>query len=438
MTKNWLYRSVLIVCAGAAATACTMEREDRTSESAQAVQTFSGRVVDTAGAAVVGARVTINGITRVTGSSGQYAVSIAESPTGYRFDIRKDGFGPVSDFRLAGALSLVHTLQAGFVATLQAGTTNVVTEPSSGTQVTVPANSLRTNTGAAPVGTVRLVIIPHTSQTMPGDFTARNAGGRQVALTSVGAVTLQAVDSQNTTLGLASGAAIQIKLPVPAAAGGTMPTCVLSGACRTVMWRFQPSTGLWIEATTVPPSFATGGTTFTVRNAQDRVTIDPADGLGTWNADIELTTPACMVVSLPAIPNDCYNPLGATPEPGITVSAGQALATTGTKTKTNNVLSTAAFLLIYTLRPGVDVDLKFVFPPGAPAHCAANASISSTPAPSPGFPVITAADASTRVNAGAAWGGTGYPTDPGGMPVDLGDVIAGTHPCHSFVEFTTL
>ena len=444
MTRNWLFRSILVVCAGAAVSACTAAGEDSASEpaldvSVQAVQTFSGRVVDASGAPVVGARVTINGVLRVTGSTGQYAVSIAESSTGFRLDIRKDGFGPVTEFRLAGALSLVHQLRPAFTQTISATAPSVVTEPSSGIQVQVPANALRSSTGLAQ-GAVRFSIIPHTSQTMPGDFTAQNAAGRQVALISVGAVTLQALDSQNNTLGLVSGASLTIKLPVPAAAGGSMPACVLSGACRTAIWRFQPSTGLWIENATISRTFASTATTFTLRGGgggTGQGTIDPADGLGTWNADVELTTPACMVISLPGIPLDCYNPSSTTPEPGIEVSFTQALAGGGTKSKTSAVLSSAAFILLYNLRPSVDVDLQFTFPSGALAHCATNMTVTSTPAPSAGFPVFTATGASTRVNAGAAWGGTGYPTDGGGMPVDLADVVAGTHPCHSFVEVTT-
>jgi hypothetical protein len=442
MTRNWVFRSVLIACAGAAVSACAAAGEDSASEPAplapslQAAQTFSGHVVDASGAPVVGARVTINGIVRVTGSSGQYAVSIAESSTGYRFDIRKDGFGPVTEFRLTGALSLVHQLLPAFAMTISANAASVVTEPSSGIQVQIPANALRSSTGTAQ-GNVQFSIIPHTSQTMPGDFTAQNAAGRRVALISVGAVTLQAVDSKNNTLGLVPGASLTITLPVPAAAGGSMPSCVLTGACRAAMWRFQPSTGLWVE-NSASRSFGSAATTFTLRGA-DQGTIDPADGLGTWNADVELTTPACMVISLPAIPNDCYNPFGATPEPGIKVSFTQALAGGGTKSKTTNVLSTAAFILLYNLRPSVNVDLQFTFPPGAPAHCGANMTVTSTPAPSPGFPMLTSTGASTQVNAGAAWGGTGYPTDTGGMPVDLGDVIAmpRTDPCHSFLEVTT-
>lgn len=440
MSRERVFGSMLFVCMSVAMTSCDMTDEPQTSISASAIasQTFSGRVVDSLGAAVAGARVTINGITRITSASGQYAVVIADSRTGYRFDIRKDGFGPVTEFRLAGELSLVHRMVAGFTRAIRPAATTTVTDPASGIQVTIPANSLRSNNGQ-PAGDVRFTIIPHTSQTMPGDFTAQNAGGERVALVSVGAVTLQAVDSQNNTLGLAPGATLNVRMPVPAAAGGQMPACVLTGACRAAMWRFDPATNLWVEQP-IATTFNTGATNFGVRGGAQggKETIDPSDGLGTWNADIEFTVPACTVISFASVPLDCYNPPpGSTPEPGIDVSFTQALAGGGTKSKTSSVKSSAAFIVLYNLRPNVDVDLSFEFPPGAPLNCAANLAITSIPGPNPGFPTSSPTGGATQVDSGAPWGGTGYPTNSGGTPVSFIDVATGDYPCNSFVEITT-
>jgi hypothetical protein len=417
---------------------CNLEDKEPTpdrTESAITSQTFAGRVIDTRGAAIVGARVTINGITRITGSTGQYAVSIADSPNGYRLDIRKDGFGPVTDFLLAGNLSLVHTLESGFTTIIQPGVTNKVVDPKSGIEVTIPANALRSSTGL-PSGNVRFTILPHTSQTMPGDFTARNAAGAPVALVSVGAATLQALDDRGSTLGLAAGATLGVNLPVPGAAGGSMPACVLDGSCRAAIWRFSPATALWVEQPVTGLTFTTKTTTFGIRGADSQV-IDPADGLGTWNADIEFTSPACTVITFSSVPLECYNPAATTPEPGIETSFTQALAGGGTKSKTASVLSTAAFIVLYNLRANIEVDLSFTFPPGAPANCAANMAISSTPAPSAGFPVFSATGGATRLSTGAPWGGTGYPTNSTGHPLSFIDVAIGDHPCNSQVEVTT-
>jgi hypothetical protein len=448
MMRSVWARSLFFVLASASVVTCNLEEDETsslstsesTTESASVTiqsQIFSGKVVDGNGTAIVGARVTINGIVRVTSSTGQYTVSIADAPRGYQLDVRKDGYGPLTELRLVGATGLVHRMSAGATRTIDPTKPNTLVDPASGIQVVVPANALRSATGA-PIGTVRFTIIPHSSQTMPGDFTAQTTTGARVALISVGAVTLQAVDSQNNTLGVATGATLNVNLPVPSSAGSSMPTCVLSGACRTAIWRFNPTTSLWVEQPAATPAFGTGATAFGIPGARQGGVIDPADGLGTWNADIEFSTPACTVIELSNIPLTCYNPPpGTTPEPGISVSFTQALAGGGTKSKTSDVRSSAAFIVLYNLRPNVDIDLSFTFPPGAPANCAANFSITSTPAPTAGFPFYSATGGVTRVSTGAPWGGTGYPTDPGGSPVDLLDIVLGTHPCNSRVTAAT-
>lgn len=443
MMRNVWLRSMFFVLASASVVTCNLEDDQTagliaTESAAETIQSqiFTGKVIDSAGAPISGARITINGIVRVTSSTGQYAVSIVDARNGYQLDLRKDGYGPISELRLTGGTGLVHRMVTGTTRTIDPTKPNTIVDQASGIQVVVPAGVLRSTAGA-PSGAVRFTVIPHTSQTMPGDFTAQNAAGARVALVSVGAVTLQAVDSANNTLGLAPGATLSVNLPVPAAAGGTMPACVLNGACRTAIWRFDPVTSLWVEQPAAAPAFTNGATAFGVQGLR-KETIDPADGLGTWNADIEFGTPACTVIELSNIPLNCYNPPpGATPEPGISVTFTQALAGGGTKSKTSDVRSSAAFVVLYNLRPNVDVDLSFTFPPGAPANCAANFSITSTPAPTAGFPFYSATGGVTRVSTGGPWGGTGYPTDPGGAPVDLLDIVLGTHPCNSRVTAST-
>jgi hypothetical protein len=445
MTRTGLFRSFFVASffalGGLAVSSCGVEQEEVTStttaEAGVLSQTFSGKVMSVSGAPVVGARVTINGITRLTTSTGQYAISVADSQNGYRFDIRKDGFAPVTEFKLGGATAELHLLQSGITRTIDPTKATTVRDDASGIQVQIPANVLRSSTGA-PVGAVRFTVIPHTSQTMPGDFTAQNAQNDRVALISVGAVTLQAFDERGNTLGLAPNAALSVALPVPAAAGGKMPDCVLNGSCRTAMWRFNPASALWIEQPAATPQFAATTTLFNVRGAREGGLIDPADGLGTWNADIEFNSPACIVVQFDNIPDDCFNPPpGSSPELGIDITFTQALAGGGSKTKTTGVASSADFLVLYNLRPNVPVLLDFAFPPGAPANCRNNITFFSIPAALPGYPQSTPLGGVTNVDSGAPWGGTGYPTDLGGQPMDLADAQSGNHNCQSKTFVTT-
>ncbi len=441
MSSNALLSKAFIVGAGLSMMMCTVEEDAATVAGKEQIasQIFSGRVIDPAGNAVSGARVTINGITRLTSSTGQYAVSVADSRNGYRLDIRKDTFAPLTQFSLAGALSQVHRLQSGttqMLTSLQQA--QQVRDPVSGIVVNIPAGGLRSASGTI-VFPIRFSIIPHSSQTMPGDFTAQNSNGTRVALISFGAVTLQAVDAAGNTLGVGAGQNLAVNMPIPASAGSSLPACVSNGSCRAAMWRFNPATALWVEAPGATPAFGQNATGFNVRGAtKPGELIDPADGLGTWNADIEFNSPACTVIEFSNIPLNCYNPAGVSPEPGVEVSFTQALAGGGTKSKTSYVASSAAFLVLYNLRPNVDIDLSFVFPAGAPFNCTANMSITSTPGPNPGFPTPLPSGQATQLSTGAAWGGTGYPISTAtALPIDLIDVSNGTHPCNSTVKVTT-
>lgn len=403
---------------------------------------FSGTVVDGAGAPVAGARVTVNGVARTTASNGQYTMSVVQATAGYHLDVRKDGFGPVTEFRMTGGVSLVHHLVAGTTFVIAPDVAATLVDQRTGIRVVVPANSLRSNAGA-PSGSVRFTIIPHSSDTMPGDFTARNASQRLVTLVSVGAVTLQAVDSAGNTLGLISGAApLQVTLPVPASAGGVMPTCVRAGTCRAAAWRYDPATALWIEAPTSALTLGSIVSVFTTPFKPGPIPL--GDGLGTWNIDIEFDNPACTMVQLIGIPDLCYNPLGANSPPGITLTASQALATTGTKTKTAIAQQNTALVVLWAERPNVNLDLSVTFPPGAPASCAASLMIFTDPAETPGFPMISSTGAQIELSTGAPWGGTGVPTSPvDGLPLsvaspDLDMDGIPDNPCHSLVQILSM
>ncbi|HYO57840.1 carboxypeptidase-like regulatory domain-containing protein [Archangium sp.] len=416
-----------LACGGSA----PASRTDEVGGSTAALSTvFSGTVLDASGRPVPGARVTVNGITRLSGTTGTYSISVTAVETGYVLDVRKDGHGPVNEFWTTGQPNRIHRLGKAYTQQLNTQTQNTVLDPSSGIRVVIPANSLLSAVGA-PVQPVSFTIAPHDARTMPGDFTARNALGQKVMLDTFGAVTLSAVDAQGNTLGLVSGASLQVRLPVPASLGGSTPPCVLAGSCRAAMWRFDGGTGQWVEQA-VPATFDAAGTTFTVTARKEQTTIDPADGLGTWNADVEVTTPACTIIEFSNIPYDCFNPPpGSTPEPGIEVSFTQLTSSGTPKSKTAGVASTATFIALYNLAPNTPLDLSFTFPPGAPASCAANLSLVSSPVANPGFPVYTATGGNTQYNTGAAAPAPGYPVDSGGNPIDFADVAAGDHPCTS-------
>lgn len=404
--------------------------EEFQASSAALSAVFSGTVVDANNRPIANARVTVNGITRLTSSTGAYSLSVTEAQTGYVLDIRKDGYGPVNKLQMSGQLSQVHVLRKAYTLQISPTVNTVVQDPASGIRVDVLANTLRTATGALPSGGVSFSIVPHGPDTMPGDFTALNAAGQTVALETVGAVTLSAVDGLGNTLALAPGASMNVRLPVPAALGGTMPACVLNGSCRTVMWRFNPSTGLWIEQST-SRQFSTTATTFQLTGVRQGGTIDPADGLGTWNTDIEKVNPSCSIIEFVSIPLPCYNPLSTSPEPGLTLSLSQTSSGGAVWTSNGTVRSSATFIAQYNLPSNAPLQLAVAFPTGAPAYCAANLSLSATPGP---FTVVGNA---IQYNSGAPASAPGYPKDLGGNPVDFTDVALGNHTCSSHIYIST-
>ncbi|WNG33072.1 carboxypeptidase regulatory-like domain-containing protein [Archangium minus] len=412
--------------------------DDTRVESAALSAVFSGTVVDSQGVPVVGARVTVNGITRLTSSTGTYSLAVTESLAGYRFDIRKDGYAPVNVFKTGGAIAQKHVLAKSFTKLIDPAINNEIVDPSSGIRVLLPASSLQTSTGAVATGRVSFFIAPHGPDTMPGDFSARNSANQLVALETVGALTLAAVDGNGNTLSLIAGKTLDVRLPVPAAVGGgTMPACVLNGSCRAAMWRFDPRTGLWVEQA-ANPQFNTTGTSFRITGMRKEA-IDPADGLGTWNADIETVNPACTIIKFENIPLDCYNPPpGSSPEPGLEVAFEQMTVSGTPKSKESNVLSSATYIALVNLRASTDLKLSLEFPPGAPAYCAGNLTITSTPAPAAGsgFPAYWATGGATEFTTGALTY-TGYPKNSAGNAITLADVDAGDHPCGSVVVFAT-
>lgn len=395
---------------------------------------FSGTVTSEQGTPQAGVTVAINGISRVTDSAGKYVISVASTASGYAVSLAKTGFAPASEFHAAASITLRHVLRTGFVAAVDPVKDAMVVAPS-GVTVALKANSLVTASGAAPTGMVRVTVAAYDPLQMPGDFTAVNAAGQQVALESVGAVFIGAEDSAGQALELRTGMTSDAFIPVPAAVGA-MPSCVLDGSCRVAMWQFDPNTGMWLERSAAGMQFGATGTRFTMRGAAGTRGVSAqaiplsAGGLGMWNADIEKAAPACTIIELVGLPLECYG-AGRSVQFNLQLpnSAGTLVA------RADSMSPEVPFIVLYNIRANVVQEVQMTLPADAPLSCRNRMTISSSPAPVSGFPVTSSTKGVTRFNADAPWGGTGFPRDASNALIDFADIVLGTHPCHSHVWF---
>ncbi|NMO18104.1 carboxypeptidase regulatory-like domain-containing protein [Pyxidicoccus fallax] len=412
----------------------------RESESALATVSFSGTVRDPEGRPIAAASVVINGIARTTDTSGRYFLALPSTTNGYIVNVSKTGFAPLTRYLSGGTLNSVLVLPRATVRQFSA--TQPIAFETADVQVNIPAGSLVDAAGRPVTGTVLVSVASYAPLAMPGDFTAVNSKGQTVALESVGAFFIGATDSTGAAVNLGRDRTAQVVLRVPQQVG-RMPPCVFENRCRLAMWRFDGTINRWVEQR-ANLSAGTASTTFTLIGGPPSTpsSVLPTNGgLGTWNADLEFTTPACTIVELVGFPLACYNPAGAPVEPGITVNLQLQNAANTWIPKTDTVTSSIPFFVIYNSRPFVEQEVGISFPPGAPASCGnwpTNFNITSTPAPTdPTYPLYTGTGGFTRFDSGAPWGGIGFPdkVNTPGVDIDFGD-IPGNHPCNSTVTFT--
>jgi hypothetical protein len=394
----------------------------------QGLATFTGTVVDTGGRPISGATVNINGITRTTDTAGKYYVSLGDNQNGYILSVSRSGFAPTTEYLTSGQLNNVHTLTPAPVRQFSASQ-NIVFETSD-LVVSIPAGSLVDANGAVVTGTVLVSAATYGPRTMPGDFTAVNSSGRQVALESVGAFFIGATTVEGRPVNLGRDRTAQVTLRVPQQAGGVMPSCVFEGRCRAAAWRFDATINRWVEQrANFRPSSTSSTFTLIGGPASTPSSVVPSNGgLGTWNIDLEFTNPACTIVEFVGFPAYCYD---------IKMNLAMQNASNTFVPYTDTVTPSIPFVVLYNNRANVEQEVGVEFPAGAPADCAANMTIFSNPNPSPGYPIPTPTGGFTRFNSGAPWGGTGFPkstVSPFGN-ITLTDVVNGTHPCNSTVTF---
>lgn len=117
-----------------------------------------------------------------------------------------------------------------------------------GARVSIPADGLQCETGAAPTGPVD-VRVAHPVRDgseltdMPGGFLGRTLDGESVALASFGVIQVEITDVDGTACNLAPGTEAEIS--VPFASGGFGST--FSAPDRVPLWHLDEAAGVWVE-----------------------------------------------------------------------------------------------------------------------------------------------------------------------------------------------
>lgn len=245
-----------------------------------ATGTVSGTVVvSSTGAALAGVAVTSAGRSASTAADGSY--TLTEVPPGdgkvVAFELAGHAKGMLIVSVAAGATARANArlTPVGATQSFDAATAATVTVAGSPAQVSLPAATLVTASGAAATGTVTVEVTPINPATnpanMPGNYTAQVAGGgTPQPIESFGALNVTLRDAAGNALNLAAGKTATIRIPLAtrsASAPATIP-----------LFYFNETTGLWVQegtatlAGTAPNQYYEGTVShFTYWNA-DQVT----------------------------------------------------------------------------------------------------------------------------------------------------------------------
>lgn len=239
--------------------------------------TVSGVVASNAdGSPIAGAKITVGSSTTTTGADGSYQLTGVASTGRAVVNITADNFAPGSKATavFAGSTSRIDValLPVAYTATItNLATPQTVADPNSSATVALPANGLKTASGATPSGNITVSVTPidpsSNPQIMPGDFTT-NDGGQ---IESFGALDVGMRDSSGAPLNLAPGTSSTIRIPV---AVGSTPSPTMD------MWYYNTATGQWVNEGTMtlggtPPNQYYEGT---------------VTHFSSWNADQRLNT----------------------------------------------------------------------------------------------------------------------------------------------------
>lgn len=213
---------------------------------------FSGRLIDDGGAAVPGAEVKVNGVVVSSNGTGGFSLTVAEANR-YVLTIRKDGYQMISKAFLAERTGATYRMLAAAKQTIDPRIDNtIVVRPPKGRSsgfkditVKLKANTIVGANGAlitTPVDVYhsRFDHLFDTFDRMPGDYGAIDKNGKDVTLTSFGALEMNLRGPGGAKYNLAPGATADLTYPVHASQAA-------AAQAQLPLWYYNEDKGLWEE-----------------------------------------------------------------------------------------------------------------------------------------------------------------------------------------------
>lgn len=217
-----------------------------------AADPVTGRVTNAqTGVGLAGITVSVGSVTATTGADGAYSLAglalgspVVLSFTGTGFSAQSRSLNALTAETAAQVVN-VPLLPVAFTETFDPTVARTSIVPGSTAQVQLPANALRTASGAMPVGLVTARLTPlapgANADVMPGNYLAATATGT-APIESFGALDITYTDSTGAALNLASGQTAELRIPLSART--TTPPATVP------LFYFDAATGLWKQEQT--------------------------------------------------------------------------------------------------------------------------------------------------------------------------------------------
>jgi mono/diheme cytochrome c family protein len=247
---------------------------------------FSGQVNDSDMRNISDATVSINGTKTQTNKAGYFSLTLPAESSRYVLSIAKPGYellSKISNEGISGGKYRLFKAQKFVVDPTKEFRVAEKKENQRGAEVIINANSLvgRDNKLASTPLNFFISTIDQRDPAgrLPGDYAAINSAGKDVTLTSFGAVDIQVQDSAGSPFNLAPGKTATVRIPVD-----PKQLAAPEGPPKTIpLWFYEPNKGIWREE----------GMAKLVGNFYEGT----VKHFSVLNVDVEKVNPACMRLS---------------------------------------------------------------------------------------------------------------------------------------------